>query len=123
MPAPSPDGAGATNAHQNTHQNRTKQTAPVRRRSMLCLYNPSGAADLLFFPVGANAEKRFAVFHRMPVFDKNAHHFARDIRFNLVHQFHGFNDAQYLAGFHFRADGHERLRARTGGRIERADDR
>ncbi len=60
---------------------------------------------------GPDAEKRLAVFHRMPFSTKNLGHFARHIRFDFVHQLHRFDDAEHLARLHARADGDKRLRA------------
>jgi hypothetical protein len=42
-------------------------------------------ADLLFFPVGADAEKGFAVFYRVTVFHEDTDYFAGCIGFDFVH--------------------------------------
>ena len=76
-----------------------------------------------FLPSVRIAEKRLAIFHRVPVFDENPGHFPGHIRLNFVHQLHGFDDAQHLAGFDPLPDCHERLRARTRRGVERAHDR
>lgn len=59
------------------------------------------------------AEERLAVFDGLPVFNENAQHFAANVGFDLVHEFHGFDNAQRLPGFHVRADFDKRLRAGT----------
>ena len=42
-------------------------------------------AGLLFFPVGADAEKGFAVFYRVTVFHEDTDYFAGCIGFDFVH--------------------------------------
>src|SRR5271156_3486116 len=85
----------------------------------------AGATDstpFLFFAVGADAEQGFAVFHRVTVFHKDADYFAGCVGFDFVHQFHGFDDAEDLAGFYFGADADEGIGVGTGGYVEGADD-
>src|SRR5271167_4106013 len=63
-----------------------------------------GVSCRLFLAARTNAKERLAVFHRLAVLDEDAQHFAADVRFDFVHELHGFHDAQRLPGFHVRAD-------------------
>src|SRR6516164_5740064 len=47
----------------------------------------------LTLPAGSNPEQRLSILDGLPVFHKNAEYFSTDIRFNFVHQFHGFHNA------------------------------
>jgi hypothetical protein len=38
-------------------------------------------------------EERLTVFDGLPIFHEDAQHLAANVRFNLVHEFHGFHDA------------------------------
>src|SRR5229473_8336500 len=80
-----------------------------------------GAA--LFLAAWTYAEERLAVFNRLSVFGEDAQHLAAHVGFNLVHEFHGFDDTQGLARFHVPADLHKRLRAGTWRRVIRAHNR
>src|SRR5512139_2755681 len=45
-----------------------------------------------------DAEERLPVLHRLAVLVVDPHHLARRLRLDLVHQLHGFDDAEHLAG-------------------------
>src|ERR1700735_509267 len=47
----------------------------------------------LLFAILANAKKRLAILNRLSVLDKYANHFPGHVRFDFVHQLHGFNNA------------------------------
>src|SRR6266849_9283305 len=71
----------------------------------------------LFLAARTNAKERLAIFHRLAVLHEDAQHFATDVRFDFVHELHGFHDAQRLPGFHIRADLQERFRPWTGSLV------
>src|SRR5512147_268086 len=66
-------------------------------------------------------EQRLAELDRVAVLDQYADDAARELRLDLVHHLHGFDDAERVAGLHFAADLDERLRAGRGTAVERAD--
>src|SRR6185369_6098149 len=66
-------------------------------------------------------EQWLAEFDGVAVLDQHTDAPARELGFDLVHHLHGFDDAERVAGLHFAADLDERLRARRGPAIERAD--
>src|ERR1700722_377164 len=70
---------------------------------------------VLLLSVGMNAEQRFAILHRLPVFYQDANHFAGHFRFDLIHQLHRFDDAQHLPLLHTVSRFHKR-RSPWGGR-------
>src|SRR6266850_1318013 len=72
----------------------------------------------LLFPARTNAEEGLSVLYGLSIFGENADHFAGGIRFNLVHELHGFHDAEHLPGFDVRANLHEGIRAWAGGSVE-----
>ena len=73
---------------------RARKTAIVSRQRLLGA-KPTWPALLL--AVGADAEKRLAVFNRAgPFSTKICHDFARHVRFDFVHQLHRFDDAKHL---------------------------
>src|SRR5215471_5645324 len=78
---------------------------------------------LLFLAGGAQREKRLAILDGLAVFDKDSRHFPADVRLNLVHEFHGFDDAHCLARLNMVSDFHEWRCFRARRRVERADDR
>src|SRR5580704_13207734 len=73
--------------------------------------------------VHPQSEKRLTVFHRLAVGDQTLHHFTGCVRFDLVHQLHGFDDAQHLAVFNLIADLDKGGRTRRRRLIEGAYDR
>src|ERR1700722_17989689 len=106
-----------------TNSNATLTDAPAATIAPHSLKAVPREAELLFFPVGADAEEGFAVLYRVTVLDEDADYFAGCVGFDFVHQLHGLETAEHLAGFDFRADGHERIGIGAGGDVERADDR
>src|SRR6202521_4671443 len=79
-------------------------------------------APLLLFSRGPQRKQRFAVLHRLAVFDQNSRHFPADLRFNLVHQFHGFDYAYRLARLDKIPHANKRSRVGTRPCVECADD-
>src|SRR5580704_19070022 len=73
--------------------------------------------------VQPESEKRLAVFDRLAVGNQALHHFAGAVRFDLVHQLHGFDDAQHLAVFDRVPYLDKGGRTRRGRLVERAHDR
>ena len=68
-------------------------------------------------------EEALAVFDRLTVFDEDFEDRALSLGLNLVHDFHGLNDANN-GGFHdFGADIRKRLTFRGGRSVKRADHR
>jgi hypothetical protein len=57
-----------------------------------------------------NAEQWLAVFNGLPVLDVNLSYLTSGLRLNLVHEFHGFDDANNRVGFNARSDLHEGVR-------------
>src|SRR5713226_3307704 len=55
------------------------------------------AGRRLFLSRWADGEQRLAVFHRLAVLHEDAHHVPAHFAFDLVHQLHGFDDAEHLA--------------------------
>lgn len=64
-----------------------------------------------------------AVLDRLPVFNEDAHDFARYIGLDFIHQFHRFDDAQNLACRDVVAYAHENVRSGTWRRIKSTYDR
>src|SRR5436190_8235350 len=64
----------------------------------------------------------FSVLNRLSALDIDVDDFAVVLGIDLVHQLHGFDDAEHLALLHLAADLDERSRARFRRLIERADD-
>ncbi len=58
----------------------------------------------IHFRLGSIRNKGLVVFHRRGVFHQHFHDFAFDVRFDLVEQFHGFDDTDGLADFYRVAD-------------------
>src|SRR3984957_4731767 len=54
-------------------------------------------------PAGTDAEQRLAVFHRLPVFDKDTNQFAAFVGLDFIHKLHGFHDAEGLPRLDMRA--------------------
>src|SRR5512143_1220102 len=85
-------------------------------RSELCRASWCARA-LLFF----DDEQRLAEFDRAAILDEYADDPACELRLDLVHHLHGFDDAERVAGLHFAADLDEGLRTGRRAAIERAD--
>src|SRR5579871_760684 len=64
-----------------------------------------------------------SILHRLPARCNPLHHFAGNIRLDLIHQLHRLNDAQYLADLNLIADLHKRVRTRRWRLIERPHNR
>src|ERR1039457_1941510 len=69
-----------------------------------------------------DGKQSLPVLHRLPVHDQLAFDYARRLRLDLVHQFHGLDNAEDLAGLHVLADAHERRRVRRRAFVKRAHD-
>src|SRR5580692_2395889 len=69
-----------------------------------------------------DGKKSLPVLYRLAVHHEPAFHDARCLSLNLIHEFHGLDDAQYLSGLDALAHAHKRRRARRGRFIESADD-
>src|SRR5881394_2501118 len=85
-------------------------------RSELCRESWCARAPLFF-----DDEQRLAELDRVAVLDPYADDTARELRLDLVHHLHRFDDAECVAGLHFAADLDERFRAGCRTAIERAD--
>src|SRR5690242_15307780 len=59
-----------------------------------------------------NTEQRLPVLYRLSVLDVDLDHFSRRFRLNLVHEFHGFDDAHDRCRLDVAADLHKRIGAR-----------
>src|SRR5512143_1936896 len=84
-------------------------------RSELCRASWCARA-LLFF----NDEQRLAELDGIAVLDQYADDAARELRLDLVHHLHGFDDAERVAGLHFAADLDEWLCAGCRAAVKRA---
>src|SRR5580704_383500 len=82
----------------------------------------STADRALLLPRGAQREQRLPVFHRLAILNEYANHLAADVRFDLVHQFHGLDDANHLPDGDIVTDLDERIGVRTGRSVIGADD-
>src|SRR3954468_12393019 len=80
----------------------------------------SGAVGLA---IRRDTEKDLPVFNRLRVLHEHLAHDAAEFGLDLVHDLHRFDDADDLAVRDAIADRTECLRARLGGRVERADHR
>src|SRR5947207_1269927 len=69
-------------------------------------------------PLSLDDEKRLTEFDRLAVLDQDLRDAAGLVGLDLVHDLHGFDDADGLAFLDLRADLDERLGARAGGSIE-----
>src|SRR5271154_5389372 len=74
--------------------------------------------SLLLFLARADAEERLAILDRATVLDENTHDLARHIRFDLIHQLHGFDDSEHSALVHIGTDLHEWIGAGTGRSVK-----
>src|ERR1017187_6484400 len=70
-----------------------------------------------------DGKQSLPVLHRLPVHDQLAFDDARRLRLNLVHQLHGLDNAEDLAGLHVLTDAHERRSVRRWAFVKRAYDR
>src|SRR5277367_4232894 len=66
-----------------------------------------GRTRRLFPAARADTEKRLAVFHGLAVFGVDFDELAGNVRFDLVHELHGFDNAEHLPGIDIRAHGDE----------------
>src|ERR1700722_42474 len=72
---------------------------------------------------GLDDEQRLAELHGLAILEQDGLYLARFFRLDLIHHFHGLDDAQHLADLDLIADLNERLGARGGGRVVSADHR
>src|SRR5579884_970707 len=85
--------------------------------------SPRLAISTLRMANGAESEELLSVFDRLSVLHKALHNLAGTVALDLVHQLHGFDDAEHLSGLHVVADLHECRRSWRWRLIKRADDR
>src|ERR1700747_3390666 len=76
----------------------------------------------LLLAARTDSEQWLTVFHWLPILNKNPQHFPAAVGLNLVHQLHGFDNAQSFPVFHISTNFHKRLRAGAGRTIESAND-
>src|SRR5690606_19978932 len=67
-------------------------------------------------------KKRLIVLHRLTVPNENLPYDPRRLTFDLVHELHGFDDTQRIAGIDVIPDLDEGRRIGGWGFVERADD-
>src|SRR6218665_1896405 len=72
---------------------------------------------------GLDAEQRLAELDRLTILHEDLRHATRHVGLDLVHQFHGFDDAEHLALLHHRAHLHEGRLVRGGRPVERPHER
>src|SRR5689334_2020898 len=77
----------------------------------------------LFRSCAADGEQWLSIFHGLPVADEPLHQFAFEIAFDLVHQLHGFDNAQDLPDADLIAGFNERRRPRRGRLVKSPDNR
>src|SRR5215212_6208490 len=70
----------------------------------------------------SDSEERLAVLHRLPILDINLNYLTRSLRLNLVHEFHGLDDADNSIGLYAAPDLHKRVGTRRWRTIKRAYD-
>src|SRR5215217_940602 len=63
-----------------------------------------------------------AVLHRLPILHINLNYFTRSFRLNLVHEFHGLDNADNSFGLYAAPDLHKRVGTRRWRTIKRAYD-
>src|SRR5699024_1845079 len=68
-------------------------------------------------------DQRLVKFYRLSTFDQNCFHGTGFVRFDLVHHFHGFNDAQGIAHVDFLTHFDERFCVRAWGAVESTNHR
>src|ERR1700733_9154028 len=71
---------------------------------------------------GPDAKEGFSVFHWLAVLYELALDDAGHVRLDLVHQLHGFDDAEDFAGRYMVSNAHEGRRVGRSGFVKRADD-
>src|SRR5579863_1412400 len=71
---------------------------------------------------GPDAKEGLSVFHRLAVLNELAFDDSSDVGFDLVHQLHGFDNAENFTGSDVLADTHERRRVRRSRFVKSADD-
>ena len=75
------------------------------------------------FAFRTDREQGFAVFDWVAVLGQDANNFPGDIRLNLIHQLHGFDNAKYLAALDAGANPDKRIRVRRWRSVKRTDNR
>src|SRR5271155_4948271 len=71
---------------------------------------------------GTQGEERLAVFDRLAALNEALDDLTGGVGLDLVHELHGFDDAENLSVLDLIADFHKGRRARRGRLIEGADD-
>src|SRR6185436_9520165 len=88
-----------------------------------CLKLNAGRLLCVASPMRIHPEKDLAEFHRLRVLSDHLANHARDLGFDLVHDLHGFDDADHLTDIHATADLHVGLRSGLRRLIEGAHHR
>src|SRR6185503_14578009 len=88
-----------------------------------CLKLNAGRLLCVASPMRIHPEKDLAEFHRLRVLSDHLANHARDLGFDLVHDLHGFDDADDLTDVHPTPDLHVGLRGGLGRLIEGAHHR
>ena len=86
-------------SHKNLPQKGTKRTIPFVPFVPLC-------------GLTLDSKERLAVFHRLAVLNVNLDYLSTHLGLNLVHEFHGFDDADNRVGLDVTSDLHKSLRRR-----------
>src|SRR5262245_61747738 len=84
--------------------------------------SPRFAIRIFLNKLGSDREEGLAVLHGLAVLVVHPHHLARHLGLDLVHELHGFDDAEDLAHLHVVAHAHERSRVGIGRPVEGAHD-
>src|SRR6202171_2880440 len=103
------------------HAQMTRSAISPRLATRIFWNISVGAA--YFLRLGCMPKSGWAVLAGLSVFHEEAQHFTADVGFDLVHEFHGFDNTQCLPRFHIAADFDKRLRAGTGRLVIRAHNR
>ena len=83
--------------HKFTPQKNTKRT------------NQSFVPFVPFCGLTLNSKEWLAVFNRLPILNVNFDYLSTRLSLNLVHEFHGFDNANHRFGLNVAADFHKRL--------------
>src|SRR5215207_9528409 len=76
---------------------------------------------LRLYGLTLNSEEWLTVFNRLAILNVNFDYFSTRLSLNLIHELHGFDNANNCVGFDVAADLHKRLRGRRRRTVERSD--
>src|SRR6185295_15860286 len=85
--------------------------------------SPRFAMRIFLNKLGPDSEEGLAVLHGLAVVVVDLHDFPRHLALDLVHELHGFDDAEHLPDLDVVAHAHERGGIGIGRAVEGADDR